>query len=843
MLGHRICRGRTEGKLEVTYNRNLYKSYMCVRAQEDVQEACEIHMLEKQAIPGLLPMQVTMAQGVQAYLYEISGKQQIGDYLTGRKIDYGILKGLLFSIQELCRILPDYLLREGGLCLEFPFIYVNLEDGSLYFTYLPFWDKNLPEAFQAFMEQVLREIDHQDKAAIDLGYQIYQMCTRENANIRKMLETVWGQGSLTELKQTEEVSPGKSEGTGREKPGDRKDGSNGKDKTNQGQKHAGYFGRDQYGGHKGEGRESHNWKEHLINKMGVYPYFFRESILSHFWKGDKEKKEFTLQGMIPWNRIQEEGISGKAVPLANQEKISKEGRTGRAVQRRKQEKTVGESMQWDGISRKAKKLAQKEKNIQEGMDWEGTIQEAVDMEDAIQEAVDRKGKIQKSMGREGVIQEFMHQGGIAQGSMDWEGEIQEVMQRKGIVQEVMQRKGIVQEVMHQGGIVQESMNQGGEIQEVIDREGIIQEAIDREGIIQEAMDGEEVSQEPMHREALTRKIMCSELFPEEFETKERTFEEPWRKEAQDERVRGIPRKLYEEKAGITPGRQLVRGIPKEYFEEEEPEDTGVRGIPKEYLEEEEPEDTGVRGIPKEYLEEEEPEDTGVRGIPKEYSEEERQGEELEDTYVRGIPKEYFSGGSSQRERSREGAGQVLGGTIPGKKCCDRAAEGQERDFLQESLQVGERGEAEAWKQREGRGWLRRWKKKESIPLAGSCQRDASPNLSKEAPRYATEILADFGQQAEGILVYQGNHGCGDIVVDRAEFLVGKNEGQVNGIIDARGISRLHARIVLEGDAYYIEDLNSTNGTYLNGTPLVYHKKVKLCRDDHIRFGGEEYVFC
>ena len=796
-MGHRICRGRTEGKLEVTYNRNLYKSYMCVRAQEDVQEACEIHMLEKQAIPGLLPMQVTMAQGVQAYLYEISGKQQIGDYLTGRKIDYGILKGLLFSIQELCRILPDYLLREGGLCLEFPFIYVNLEDGSLYFTYLPFWDKNLPEAFQAFMEQVLREIDHQDKAAIDLGYQIYQMCTRENANIRKMLETVWGQGSLTELKQTEEVSPGKSEGTGREKPGDRKDGSNGKDKTNQGQKHAGYFGRDQYGGHKGEGRESHNWKEHLINKMGVYPYFFRESILSHFWKGDKEKKEFTLQGMIPWNRIQEEGISGKAVPLANQEKISKEGRTGRAVQRRKQEKTVGESMQWDGISRKAKKLAQKEKNIQEGMDWEGTIQEAVDMEDAIQEAVDRKGKIQKSMGREGVIQEFMHQGGIAQGSMDWEGEIQEVMQRKGIVQEVM----------HQGGIVQESMNQGGEIQEVIDREGIIQEAIDREGIIQEAMDGEEVSQEPMHREALTRKIMCSELFPEEFETKERTFEEPWRKEAQDERVRGIPRKLYEEKAGITPGRQLVRGIPKEYFEEEEPEDTGVRGI------------------------------------PKEYSEEERQGEELEDTYVRGIPKEYFSGGSSQRERSREGAGQVLGGTIPGKKCCDRAAEGQERDFLQESLQVGERGEAEAWKQREGRGWLRRWKKKESIPLAGSCQRDASPNLSKEAPRYATEILADFGQQAEGILVYQGNHGCGDIVVDRAEFLVGKNEGQVNGIIDARGISRLHARIVLEGDAYYIEDLNSTNGTYLNGTPLVYHKKVKLCRDDHIRFGGEEYVFC
>ena len=92
-------------------------------------------------------------------------------------------------------------------------------------------------------------------------------------------------------------------------------------------------------------------------------------------------------------------------------------------------------------------------------------------------------------------------------------------------------------------------------------------------------------------------------------------------------------------------------------------------------------------------------------------------------------------------------------------------------------------------------------------------------------------------------MYQGAHGCGDIFIEGTEFLLGKNKEQVNGVIDARGVSRLHARIVREGGIYYIEDLNSTNGTYLNGVPLEYHQKMELCKDDHIRFGGEEYVFC
>lgn len=186
--------------MEVTYKRNLHKSYMCIKGQETVREEYELVMLESQKIPCLLPMQISVVDGIQNYLYEISGKQQIGDYLSGKKINYEILCKLLYSIRKLCGTLPEYLLREERICLEQEFIYVNLEDGGLYFTYLPFLEVNLPESFERFMEQILRKIDHKDHAATELGYRIYQACTNKNADIGKMLEAAL---EVTVLKNTD----------------------------------------------------------------------------------------------------------------------------------------------------------------------------------------------------------------------------------------------------------------------------------------------------------------------------------------------------------------------------------------------------------------------------------------------------------------------------------------------------------------------------------------------------------------------------------------------------------------------------------------------------------------
>lgn len=52
-----------------------------------------------------------------------------------------------------------------------------------------------------------------------------------------------------------------------------------------------------------------------------------------------------------------------------------------------------------------------------------------------------------------------------------------------------------------------------------------------------------------------------------------------------------------------------------------------------------------------------------------------------------------------------------------------------------------------------------------------------------------------------------------------------------------GVSRRHARIVRRGDAFYLEDLASANGTYLNRERLPAHTPVPLEDGSEIRLGN------
>lgn len=72
--------------------------------------------------------------------------------------------------------------------------------------------------------------------------------------------------------------------------------------------------------------------------------------------------------------------------------------------------------------------------------------------------------------------------------------------------------------------------------------------------------------------------------------------------------------------------------------------------------------------------------------------------------------------------------------------------------------------------------------------------------------------------------------------------IGKRKGEVTLCIDDISVSRLHARIIKEGEEVYIEDLNSTNGTYKNGLRLRPYEKRKLDEGDEIKCGKRILIY-
>lgn len=105
------------------------------------------------------------------------------------------------------------------------------------------------------------------------------------------------------------------------------------------------------------------------------------------------------------------------------------------------------------------------------------------------------------------------------------------------------------------------------------------------------------------------------------------------------------------------------------------------------------------------------------------------------------------------------------------------------------------------------------------------------------------MLLNLGRQVEiGKLIYQGDGREENFLLEEDLFLIGKDPDMVEGVIKSDAVSRIHAKIYRQGGDYYIEDLNSTNGTYVNGKEIFYRKPEKLEKQDRICFATEEYLF-
>ena len=72
--------------------------------------------------------------------------------------------------------------------------------------------------------------------------------------------------------------------------------------------------------------------------------------------------------------------------------------------------------------------------------------------------------------------------------------------------------------------------------------------------------------------------------------------------------------------------------------------------------------------------------------------------------------------------------------------------------------------------------------------------------------------------------------------------IGKKKDEVDLALDDFSVSRIHARISKEEGSTYLEDLNSTNGTYKNGIRLQPYEKKKLERGDEIKIGKVELMY-
>lgn len=81
-----------------------------------------------------------------------------------------------------------------------------------------------------------------------------------------------------------------------------------------------------------------------------------------------------------------------------------------------------------------------------------------------------------------------------------------------------------------------------------------------------------------------------------------------------------------------------------------------------------------------------------------------------------------------------------------------------------------------------------------------------------------------------------------VSIEKPILTIGKKKEEVDVVLEDSSVSRMHARISKEGQDYYLEDLNSTNGTFKNGLRLQPYEKRKLESGDELKCGRVTLIF-
>lgn len=120
-------------------------------------------------------------------------------------------------------------------------------------------------------------------------------------------------------------------------------------------------------------------------------------------------------------------------------------------------------------------------------------------------------------------------------------------------------------------------------------------------------------------------------------------------------------------------------------------------------------------------------------------------------------------------------------------------------------------------------------------------KEESDREGENEEEYGRTIYLEDRQREQTRGLYRDN---GELAVriDKLPFVIGKKRDEVDYVLEDRSVSRIHARILEEDGCIYLEDLNSTNGTFKNGLRMKPYEKRRLEKDDELRFGKVEYNF-
>lgn len=133
-------------------------------------------------------------------------------------------------------------------------------------------------------------------------------------------------------------------------------------------------------------------------------------------------------------------------------------------------------------------------------------------------------------------------------------------------------------------------------------------------------------------------------------------------------------------------------------------------------------------------------------------------------------------------------------------------------------------------------------KENNVDKSNNFEEDISEYTGDDEEEYDNEtiLVSDIIKTSDRKLLSLTDKN--DIIITGYPFIIGKLNARADYILDDKLISRLHLKIHREGEEFYIEDMNSKNGSFLNDIQLSPYEMKKMEIGDKITIAKYDYIF-
>lgn len=178
--------------MKAEYKRDVSHNYLILEEEEGIDTSSyQVRMLAGNVIPSLLHCRLQNLDGKLFFYYEITSRQSLSSYYEEKKFKVEDVRLIFGGFVQVMEELAEYLLNPEQLLLRPEYIYLDIEKRQVFFCCFPGSGTAVQDQLRELMEYMLPKLDHEDQAAVFLGYGIYRKMLEPGFQMENIKEAVY----------------------------------------------------------------------------------------------------------------------------------------------------------------------------------------------------------------------------------------------------------------------------------------------------------------------------------------------------------------------------------------------------------------------------------------------------------------------------------------------------------------------------------------------------------------------------------------------------------------------------------------------------------------------------